>query len=77
MHERAELAHRMILSLDEEMDAGAEKAWESELERRVSEIHRGSVKGVPAEEVFSKIKAKYNWRIIKSTKLNYICKVTR
>jgi len=38
-------------------DGGADDldaAWEAEIDRRVAEIERGEVEGVPAEEVFAR-----------------------
>jgi hypothetical protein len=34
-------------------------SWREEAERRISQIEAGKVKLVPGEEVFSKIRAKY------------------
>ena len=56
--ERAELAHFLIRSLDEEEDSGAEAAWDTELQRRMTDIQSGQVQGKPAERVFSELKAK-------------------
>ncbi len=39
----------------EEWDA----AWAEEINRRVEEMESGKVKGVPAEEVFRKLREKY------------------
>ena len=57
-HERAQLAHSLIASMDEEHDADADSAWDAEVERRVEEIRSGKVQGIPAEEVFARLKAK-------------------
>ena len=43
-----------------EQDAGAEDAWESELERRIEEIKSGKAQGVPAAEVFVKLREKHS-----------------
>ena len=58
--ERAELAHKLIESLDEGTDKEVESAWDAEIERRVSEIKSGKAKGRPAEEILAKIRAKYS-----------------
>ncbi|HWB59988.1 MAG TPA: addiction module protein [Chthoniobacteraceae bacterium] len=58
--ERAQLAHDLILSLDNGSDADAETAWDAELARRLEEIESGKAVGVPAEEVFAAIKARYS-----------------
>jgi putative addiction module component (TIGR02574 family) len=57
--ERAELAHRLLLSLDDVADEGAEEAWEIEVARRVEQIKNGTAKGRPAEDVFREIRARY------------------
>jgi putative addiction module component (TIGR02574 family) len=50
--ERAEVAHKLILSLEDEPEAqDAEAAWDQELERRAREVLDGTVKTVPWEEV--------------------------
>ena len=52
--ERAEVAHKLLLSLEEE-EPGAESAWEGELERRAHEIIDGKVKTVPWSEVEARV----------------------
>jgi putative addiction module component (TIGR02574 family) len=48
---RAELAQRLISSLDESKSPDAEKLWLEEIERRDAEIAQGKVECIPAEEV--------------------------
>jgi putative addiction module component (TIGR02574 family) len=55
-HERARLAEALIASLDEEDEIAA--AWADEAERRDQELRSGSVKGIAAEEVFARIRAR-------------------
>lgn len=55
--ERARLAERLISSLDEETDPGAEAAWMREAERRLDELRTGRVKGRPAASVFRRVRA--------------------
>ncbi len=59
VEQKAELAHILISSLDEKprQDVGA--VWDVELKRRIHEIREGKVKGVPADEVFAKLRRKY------------------
>jgi putative addiction module component (TIGR02574 family) len=59
LQERAELAHFLIRSLDEEVDADAEAAWEAELAQRMDEIKSGKAVGEPADKVFAELRAKY------------------
>ena len=58
--ERAELAHYLIQSLESGTDADAEAAWDAELARRAEEIRSGWAVGIPAEKVFSELRAKYS-----------------
>lgn len=57
---RAELAHKLILSLDNEIDKDFKEAWEVEIEKRIKEIKSGKTKGRPAQEIFAEIRAKYS-----------------
>jgi putative addiction module component (TIGR02574 family) len=55
--DRAELAHFLLTTLDdEEEDPDAERLWEEELVRRGAEIESGAVEGIPAEEVFAQLR---------------------
>ncbi len=61
IEERASLAHRLILSLDEDVaedQVEVERAWEDEIRRRVAEIEAGTAELIPAEQVFSEIRAR-------------------
>ena len=60
MQERAELAHFLINSLDEGVDADAEAAWDAELARRLEEIRSGNAVGEPADKVFAELRKKYS-----------------
>ena len=60
MQERAELAHFLIHSLDEGVDADAEAAWDVELVRRMEEIRSGKTVGEPADKVFAELRKKYS-----------------
>jgi len=54
--ERADLAHHLLLSLEEEQ--GVEKAWEQEIARRVERVNNGTAKGRPAEDVLRDLRAR-------------------
>lgn len=59
-HERARLAHRLILSLDDEIEddpVEVERAWEEEIRRRLAEVDAGTAELIPAEQVFSELRA--------------------
>jgi len=55
--ERARLAQRLISSLDQEVDADAERLWLAEAERRLADLKSGKVAGIPAERVIRKVRA--------------------
>ena len=58
--DRAELAHFLLHSLDEESDPDAEEAWDRELAKRLQEIKSGQEKGEPAAKVFAELRGKYS-----------------
>ena len=45
--ERAELAGRLLESLDDQRDPDAEEAWAREIERRMAEFRSGNVRTIP------------------------------
>jgi putative addiction module component (TIGR02574 family) len=58
--ERAQLAKRLIISLDEdasENPAEVERAWEEEIRRRIAELEAGTAELIPAEQVFAELRA--------------------
>ena len=58
--QRAQLAHRLLQSLDPAKDAReVEEAWEAEIARRVQRVEEGTATGRPAEDVFRDIRARY------------------
>lgn len=48
---RAELAGRLIETLDEDVDDDAEQLWAAEIARRVKELDEGTVQTVPWADV--------------------------
>lgn len=54
---RADLAGRLIESLEPGMDPGVEEAWLVEIERRMSEIDSGEAKLLSWDEVRSRLHA--------------------
>jgi putative addiction module component (TIGR02574 family) len=56
--ERAELAHKLLLSLDE-VEEGVEEAWEEEIAKRVERINNGTAKGRPVEDVLRDIRSRF------------------
>jgi len=55
IEERAELAGRLLLSLDEPSESEVEALWLEEAERRLKEFRAGKVRGIPADEVFRRV----------------------
>jgi len=55
--ERAELARRLLLSLDELSEDELVEVWLVEADRRARELDRGEVAAVPADEVRRKATA--------------------
>ena len=54
--ERALLAKHLLASLEESVDPDAEKLWAREAEKRYREYKTGKVRGIPADEVFRKLR---------------------
>ncbi|MFX0098780.1 MAG: addiction module protein [Candidatus Hodarchaeota archaeon] len=57
--ERANLAARLIRSLDEKEEPNAEKLWIQEAERRYQEFKRGNTTGQPSDEVIREIRSEF------------------
>ena len=55
--ERHELLRSLIAELDGPPDAEAEQAWLKAARSRRKELMEGKVKGVPADQVFKKVRA--------------------
>lgn len=51
---RAELAKRLLISLEETIDEDIEQAWMDEINRRKAQVESGEVKTIPGEEVLEK-----------------------
>jgi putative addiction module component (TIGR02574 family) len=61
LRERAQLAHRLLASLDEDVEEDqeeVERAWEEELRRRVAEVESATAELIPAEQVFAELRAR-------------------
>lgn len=52
LEERASLAGKLLLSLDEPSATEVERLWLDEAERRLEDFRSGKVRSIPAEEVF-------------------------
>jgi putative addiction module component (TIGR02574 family) len=55
--ERARLAQRLISSLEQEVDADAERLWLAEAERRLAELKSGKVAAIPVDKVMKKARS--------------------
>lgn len=53
LRDRVQLAQRLVSTLDDEVDIGAEDLWFAEAERRLEELRSGKVEGVDSDEAFS------------------------
>ena len=53
--ERAELAGRLLESIEESTDEGVEESWAAEIERRMAEYRAGRVKTIPWSEVRARL----------------------
>ncbi len=49
--QRAQLAHKLLLSLETQSEREVAEHWRAEATRRAAEIDNGTVKAVSAEEV--------------------------
>jgi putative addiction module component (TIGR02574 family) len=56
--DRAYLAHQLITSLDDTVDADAEAQWNKVIDRRSREMAEGQVDARPEEEVIGAIRAR-------------------
>jgi putative addiction module component (TIGR02574 family) len=59
--ERAQLVHRLLLSLDGEAaedQQEVERAWGQEIARRAAEVETGGVELIPAEQVFQELRSR-------------------
>ena len=55
---RAILAEQLFESLDDMEQKEVDTAWINEIEKRVADYKAGKIKAIPAEQVFSELKAK-------------------
>ena len=57
--ERATLVERLLESLNLPTEDEVNQLWRDEAERRISQIDAGKVDLIPGEQVFARIRAKY------------------
>ena len=58
LNARAELASRLLESLDDLSEEENEQLWAQEAERRYAEYKAGRIEAVPAEEVFERLRSR-------------------
>jgi putative addiction module component (TIGR02574 family) len=59
VEQRTELVDKLLESLYGPIDADIEAAWAEEVEKRLEELDSGVVESVPGEEVFKRIRERY------------------
>ena len=57
--ERVSLVEKLLTSLNLPIQEEIDRLWVEEAERRLSQIERGDVELIPGDEVFAKIRRKY------------------
>ena len=58
VEDKADLIRSLIAELDSPADAGVERAWLEEAQRRHREAIEGKVQPVPGERVFANLRAR-------------------
>ena len=56
--QRLTLAHRILSSVEPEVEAGAETAWDLEIRERIKRYDAGQTIGLPGREVFAELDKK-------------------
>ena len=58
LNARAELASRLLDSLDDLSEEESDALWATEAERRYAEYKAGGINAVPAEDVFARLQSR-------------------
>ena len=53
--QRFTLAHRILVSMEPEVDSGVEMAWEAEIKDRIRRYDGGLSAGIPGSDVFAEL----------------------
>ena len=53
--QRAELAYRLLVSIEPDSPASTDAAWDEEIERRIARFDAGESRVIPAAEVFARL----------------------
>lgn len=54
--DRARLAEELLASLEGDLEADVDAAWDAELKKRIAEVESGAVTLIPADEVFARVR---------------------
>jgi putative addiction module component (TIGR02574 family) len=54
--DRVRLAEELLASLGGDLEPEVDAAWDAELRKRVAEVESGTVRLIPADEVFEKVR---------------------
>ena len=54
--DRARLAEELLASLGGDLEPEVDAAWDAELKKRIAEVESGTVKLLPADEVFERVR---------------------
>jgi len=54
--DRARLAEELLASLEGNVEPEVDAAWDEEVRKRIAEVENGTVKLVPADEVFARVR---------------------
>jgi len=57
--ERAEVAEKLIVSLDEVPDTDVEQAWQEEVQRRLQQVERGEIELIDSDTVMAELRKKH------------------
>jgi len=57
---RAELAHRLLRSLEDLSEPEATRLWDEEVDRRIRAQREGKIEGIPGERVFARGRALFS-----------------
>jgi putative addiction module component (TIGR02574 family) len=52
LRDRVQLARRLVLTIDNEVEADTEALWFAEAKRRLEELRSGKVQGIDSEDAF-------------------------
>ena len=56
VRDRVRLAQQLVSTIDSETEKNVEELWFDEAERRLEELHSGTVEGIEAGEAFRRVR---------------------